>query len=146
MVAYRADPEVYREYYMTGRGGGMNFPVFSGDRFQQGYGLGNLLAGLFRSIIPTVKRILPSITKIAKPILKKGAQTLARTAIKSGKTALKHAVKQSKPVNPNKLKETLKRTAKKELTKFGKEILDELSPPPKKKAKKKKNRKSDIFD
>lgn len=142
MVVFKANPSLYREYYLKGRG---NFPVFVGDRFQRGYGLGNLLAGLFRTIIPTIKKILPSISKIAKPIVKKGAQALARTAIKSGKSALKHVVKQSKPLTSDTLRDSLKRTAKRELAKFGAEVLGEINPPVKKRRKKSLKRK-DIFD
>lgn len=37
-------------------GNGVDIPVFRGNRFQKGYGIGSLLSGLFRSALPVIKR------------------------------------------------------------------------------------------
>ena len=55
----------YERYYRHQTGG--NF--FRGARIQRGYGLGNILGGLFRS---------------ALPILKKGAKALGKQALQTG--------------------------------------------------------------
>ncbi len=46
---------MYEDYYMnqTGAGGGM--PVFVGARFQKGHGLGSILSGLFRRVLPFLR-------------------------------------------------------------------------------------------
>ena len=55
----------YQNFYS--QNGGMR--VFTGQKYQKGYGLGNVLSGLFRSAVP---------------LLKKGAISLGKTALKTG--------------------------------------------------------------
>ncbi len=57
----------YERYYRNQAGGGGNF--FKGAPIQRGYGLGNILGGLFRA---------------ALPILKQGATTLGKQALRTG--------------------------------------------------------------
>ena len=45
----------YTSYYLNQAGYG-NVPVFQGQRFQRGYGLGGFFASLFRSAVPMLKR------------------------------------------------------------------------------------------
>ena len=66
-TSYLPSSKHYEDYYVgqVGRG----HPVFTGPRYQRGYGLGGILGGLFRS---------------AMPLLKQGAKTLGREAIRAG--------------------------------------------------------------
>ena len=45
---------MYEEYYSKQSGGG-EIPVFVGSRYQRGHGLGNILSGLFRRVLPFLK-------------------------------------------------------------------------------------------
>ena len=45
----------YTGYYLNQAGYGVG-PVFQGQRFQRGYGLGGFFASLFRSAVPMLKR------------------------------------------------------------------------------------------
>ena len=56
----------YEDYYLRQAGHGM--PVFVGGRYQRGRGLGNLLGGLARMVVPILKRG-------GKTLLKEGART-----------------------------------------------------------------------
>lgn len=58
---------MYNDYYSTQAGSGL--PVFSGSRGQNGYGLGSIFGGLFRS---------------ALPMLKQGLSTFGKQALRSG--------------------------------------------------------------
>jgi len=42
---------MYEDYYLRQSGGG-EMPVYVGARFQKGHGLGSILSGLFRHILP----------------------------------------------------------------------------------------------
>jgi len=58
-----ASRDMYQDYY-TGKHqfGSGNMPIFRGAKYQRGHGLGNILGGLFRSIIlPFVKRNAPML-------------------------------------------------------------------------------------
>ena len=72
---YRPNPQKYVEYY-TQQGKGAQF--FQGMPYQAGYGIGNILSGLFRTAVP-----------FFKPILKSGAQILKQEALKTGKDIVK---------------------------------------------------------
>jgi hypothetical protein len=48
-----ASRDMYEDYYMNQTGGAM--PVFMGARIQRGHGLGSILSGLFRHILPFFK-------------------------------------------------------------------------------------------
>ena len=77
----------YAQHY-TQSGSGL--PVFKGSFVQNGYGqtgygLGNLIAGLFRSAIPILSiTIVPAIKKAVVPILKRTAKNVGSTLFKSG--------------------------------------------------------------
>lgn len=75
MVLQAYNPEFGKREFQTNypqSGGSMN--VFAGTRYQKGYGLGNILSGLFRSAVP---------------LLKKGAVSLGKTALKTGLNVVK---------------------------------------------------------
>ena len=57
---------VYDDYYLRQAGHGM--PIFVGGRYQRGRGLGNILGGLARMVIPVLKRS-------GKTLLKEGLRT-----------------------------------------------------------------------
>ena len=44
---------MYEDYYLKQSGGQM--PVFMGSRYQKGHGLGSILSGLFRRVLPFLK-------------------------------------------------------------------------------------------
>jgi hypothetical protein len=46
---------MYEDYYMRQSGSGSDMPVFVGARYQRGHGLGSILSGLFRHVLPFLK-------------------------------------------------------------------------------------------
>ncbi|GFO12817.1 hypothetical protein PoB_003932200 [Plakobranchus ocellatus] len=54
MAPYRCNHKLYEDYYRQQVGSGL--PVFQGSRDQRGYGLGSLLGGLGRMMMPMLKR------------------------------------------------------------------------------------------
>ena len=65
----------YKEFYNQ-KGGGP-IPVFRGPSYQKGYGIGSIIGGLFKSVLPVLK-------STALPMLKSGAKRLGKTALKTG--------------------------------------------------------------
>jgi len=59
---------MYEDYYLKQSGGNM-MPVFMGARSQKGHGLGSILSGLFRRVLP---------------FLKANAKNFATTALRTG--------------------------------------------------------------
>lgn len=84
MIYYHPNSQVYLNYYTSQAGGG-DLPKFRG---QAGYGLGSLLSGFIRHIIPLgfktlVRHVAPvarSAFNIAKPHLKTAATELTAEA------------------------------------------------------------------
>ena len=79
-IPYRADPALYNDYFKNQVGDGM--PVYIGRG-----GLGNVLSGLFRSVVPLIKRG-------GRALLKEGVRTAVQVGSdvidgKNIKTALK---------------------------------------------------------
>ena len=64
--AYQSCPKLYEDYYNNQVGHGL--PVFVGGRSIRGHGLGGLLAGIGRAVVPLLK-------KGGKALLKEGART-----------------------------------------------------------------------
>ena len=56
----------YGGYVQSGKGG---FPVFRGSRMQRGYGIGSVLSGMLRAVVPFLRR---------------GAQALGKQAFRTG--------------------------------------------------------------
>jgi len=58
---------MYQDCYIgKNQFGGGNMPIFVGAKYQRGHGLGNILGGLFRSIIlPFIKRNAPMMVNKA---------------------------------------------------------------------------------
>jgi hypothetical protein len=54
-----ASRDLFEQYYANQQRGGSNFPVYVGVQRQRGHGIGNVLAGWFRKILPFVKAIAP---------------------------------------------------------------------------------------
>ena len=149
---YTPNTNFYNEYYSQ-NGNGL-YPSFQGSIIQKGYGLGGLIAGLARSVIPIltknigrgVKYAMPLVKKGAKDLVKKGAKDLGRHVISSGaqsivdvlndKTTAKSALAHQKKQMKRKLAEVISAST--------------LSQPPKRRRKTKKrkntnNIKKDIF-
>jgi len=61
---------MYEDYYAHQAGGG-SMPVFAGARYQRGHGLGSILSGLFRRVLPFFKA---NGKNIASNLLKTGAE------------------------------------------------------------------------
>jgi hypothetical protein len=57
------DKRAFENYYCCQSGDGM--PVFAGARYQRGHGIGSLFSGLFRSVMPLIKKFAPVIGKKA---------------------------------------------------------------------------------
>ena len=65
-AAHHAQTKAYEEYYCRQAGNGL--PVFVGGRNIRGRGIGSLLGGIGRSLIPLIR-------KGGKAVLKEGART-----------------------------------------------------------------------
>jgi hypothetical protein len=66
MIKYccsEGDKRSFENYYLNQCGNGL--PVFQGTRMQRGSGIGSIFAGLFRSVMPLLKRIAPVIGRRA---------------------------------------------------------------------------------
>ena len=90
----------YEEYYLRQAGSGI--PVVIGNRHQRGHGIGNILGGLARMVVP---------------ILKRGGQTLLKEGVRAGVDILGDVV------SGGNIKESAKRRAKQ----TGKRLLDKAS-------------------
>ena len=115
---------LYENYYCQ-KGDG--FPVFQGSVIQKGYGLGGIISGLTRSIIPllgrTITPLLKQGAKHAIPIVKEGARELGKHALETGvkslsdvltnKKTIRSAVKDQKSAMKRKLSEVMSGSSKK---------------------------------
>jgi len=90
---YVCNPRLYKEHY----GGGL--PTFIGDVTQDGYGIGGLIAGLFRGLVPL-------LSKSVVPILKTTAKAAGKSMLRSGANVVKDVV-----LEKRNLRESLKRQA-----------------------------------
>ena len=82
------DKRAFEDYYCRQSGNGM--PVFSGSRAQRGHGIGSVFSGLFRSVLPLIKKFAPIVGRKA---LETGATILGdMSAGKSIKEAAKERV------------------------------------------------------
>ena len=93
-VPFVCNPKAYQEHY------GAGLPTFQGEVIQHGYGLGNIISGLLRSIVPLAQRHV-------LPVLKKTAEAAGSSLLKSGVNVVKDVALEKKN-----LKESLKRHAK----------------------------------
>ena len=118
---------------------GSGLPVFRGELYQQGYGLGGLLSGLFRAAIPFFK----PLAKAATPFLKRSAKTIGKSALKAGTNILSDAIEKKRPI-----RESVKHHAGKSATELLNKIVLQQKPPKStvtKMTKKRKGGKPDIF-
>lgn len=67
MTCGRMSTNPYHAYY-TGQSGGA-LPVFRGRRYQRGHGLGNVLRGVARTVLPIV---LPAMKQVGRQALRSG--------------------------------------------------------------------------
>ena len=98
-------------------GMGVDIPPFMGARFQKGYGIGNFLGGLFRSVIPLAK----SVFKVARPVLKRTGKQVLKRGIKSGVKVIE------KVAQGQNLKKVLKTEGQKALLDLQNKALSEIS-------------------
>lgn len=64
-----AEEDLLTRYYLTQAGSGMG-DIYSGPIYQKGYGIGSFLGGLFRSVLPLLKR---GGVALGKEVLNSGA-------------------------------------------------------------------------
>jgi flagellar motor component MotA len=141
---YQPDRNKYHIHY--GRG----LPVFHGEMVQSGYGLGNLLSGLFRSALPILtKTVLPALKRTAVPILKRTAKHVGKSLLKSGGKVLSDVI-----VHKQNLKKSLRERGGQSLQELSHSIPQSFINQPTKRKKttkrsktvRKRFKKSDIFD
>jgi hypothetical protein len=89
-VPFIPDYEAYRQHY-----GGGSFPVFRGELYQEGYGLGSLFGSLLKKVIPVLKgSVLPLVKRAGaaagKIIINKGSRAVGD--VLSGKRDIKTAL------------------------------------------------------
>jgi len=140
---FHTDNKLYEDYYYNQVGNGL--PVFVGGRNYRGNGLGNLLGGIGRAIVPLLKRG-------GKALLKEGARTgmqmaqdvlsgqslgtsFNQRASQAGKRLFRQAVdsvrgaggqptrKRIKPTTPRRRKQTPKKKRSGGRTKTAKDIF-----------------------
>lgn len=92
-VPFVCNRKAYLDHY--GRG----YPGFEGEIIQEGYGIGNVLGGLFRTLVPLA-------TRHVLPVLKRTAQTAGKSLLRSGINVVKDVALEKKS-----LKDSLKRHA-----------------------------------
>ena len=79
----------FENYYAHQAGHGM--PVFSGARYQRGYGLGHIVKGLFRSAVPLLKKagsraLKSGMETVVSGILSPKSKPRVRIAVRQGKS------------------------------------------------------------
>ena len=89
---------IFEDYYTRQAGHGL--PVFMGNRYQRGHGLGNILGGLARMVVP---------------VLKRGGQTLLKEGLRTGADILGDVV----------AGESVKTSAKRRVKQTGSRLLNE---------------------
>jgi hypothetical protein len=130
-VKYCPQKQLYDDYYIHSGG---NYPVFQGSLIQKGYGLGGIISGLARMVIPLIK----SGVQRAIPLVKKGALELGKHALTRGAKSLSDVILQKK---------TGKKTLKRQYQQMRENLPEVITvkPPAKKKRKRKRHENLDIF-
>ncbi len=115
-------PGHYVDHYTRQLGRG--YPVFRGAPTQKGYGLGNILGGLFRT---------------AMPLIKQGAKTFGRQAVRTGLGIAQDALegKNVKSSAQSRLKQTGRRMTRRAIQ----NVDSRLTVPARRAIKRKHNRK-----
>ena len=96
MTKFKYQPHggLYDAYY-TQKGG--NYPIFQGALITKGYGIGGLISGLARIVMPLVRKILPVISRGAKhglPLIKRGVKyAFKKNALPILESGAKYAIK-----------------------------------------------------
>lgn len=137
-TAHRSDDVIRRAYesYYAGQVGG-SLPVFYGARMQRGHGLGSIFSGLFRSVLPLIKRFAPALGRKA---LQTGVQIARDVALEGQpfKQATKTRVLDAVQEGINKLSG--------EQSGSGKRRRATIQNKKKKKPTKRRRRNKDVFD
>ena len=94
---YCCDSQAYQNYYLNQVGHGL--PYFSGVRYQQRYGLGNIFSSITKTVLPLVKS---GSKAIGKQVLRNGVDFASD--VLSGKNAKQVAIDRVKAAGFNLLK------------------------------------------
>ena len=111
---YCCDSQAYQNYYLNQVG--HNLPYFSGARYQQGYGLGNIFNSIAKTVLPLVKS---GSKAIGKQVLRSGVGFASD--VLSGKNKKQAAIDCAKAAGSSLLKAaTRKRKARPQKTRVEK--------------------------
>ena len=108
---YCCDSKAYERYYLNQVGNG----TFSGPRYQQGYGLGNIFSSLAKSVVPLMKS---GAKAIGKQVLQSGVgfasdvmsgKNVRQAAVDRAKAAGKQLVNQARSKVLGELRQSRKR-------------------------------------
>lgn len=85
---------MYEQYYTHQQNGYGDFPVYVGVSHQRGHGVGNILGGFFKRVIPTVKAFAPHVLRASADIFDDvmQGQTLTDAAMQRVPAAISKAV------------------------------------------------------
>ncbi len=98
-------------------GNAATIPPFIGIPYQRGYGIGNIISGLFKSVIPLAKNVF----KVAKPILKKTGKQMLKRTVKGGVNVIQ------KVADGENFKKAIKAEGQKALLDLKDKALSEIS-------------------
>lgn len=116
--------EGFKDHYLRQIGHGL--PAFSGGSMQRGYGMGNILRGLFKFALPIAKMVGKKTLRSGMPILKK----VGKKALKRGfDVAVKEMTNPKQPRASQIIGSTLKHVAKKTRRKTPKPKREDIFTP-----------------
>ena len=97
---YYCDTKAYENYYLSqvGHGG----PYFSGGHYQQGYGLGNILSAISKTVMPLIKS---GAKAIGKQVLRSGVGFASD--VLQGKNAKQAAIDRAKTASSSLLQQAV---------------------------------------
>lgn len=88
-----SERQFYSNVFSNCKQTGSGFPVFSGYRYQRGYGLGGIVSGLLKGIVPAIPKffssMIRSVGRSATPMIKSAGRSVLRTGVKFAKNQLK---------------------------------------------------------
>ena len=94
---YCCDKKAYENYYLHQVGNGL--PYFTGARYQQGYGLGNIFSSIAKTVLPLVKS---GAKAVGKEVLRSGVGFASD--LLGGKNAKQAAIDRVKLAGSNLIK------------------------------------------
>ena len=97
---YYCDTKAYENYYLSQVGDGG--PYFSGGHYQQGYGLGNILSAISKTVMPLIKS---GAKAIGKQVLRSGVGFASD--VLQGKNAKQAAIDRAKTASSSLLQQAV---------------------------------------